>query len=138
MHRKHNRTRKLTLRPIAEASGRLVPAVVEIVIPSLRLGISERVTHAAVSLDEGCVALEHQRPGRQVGIVPATVADGTRIVHHGYAEARLDRLRTGRVDVIHGKTVERIALVIVASDRHGYEQQVRLRQVAECHVIVLR
>ena len=75
MHRKHNQSRKLKLPPITKTSGRLVFAVVEVVIPSLRLGISERVTHAAVSLDEGCVALEHQRPGRQVSIVPAPVLD---------------------------------------------------------------
>ena len=107
-------------------------------IPSLRLGISEGVTHAAVSLDEGCVALKHQRPGRKVGIVPATVADGARIFHHGHAEARLDRLCTGGVNVIHGEAVERVAFITPASDRQGYEQQVRLRQIAECQVILLR
>ena len=89
-------------------------------IPSLCLRVSEGITHAAVSLYEGCVALEYQRPGRQVRIVPAPVADGTRIVHHGHAEARLDRLRAGGIDVIHGKTIDWVALTtIVASPCTG-------------------
>lgn len=127
MNNGHTHHAQKPLSPIAETPARLIAIVIKIMIPSLRRSITERVAHTAVALDERGISAEHQCPGGHVGIVPASVSDGARIVHHGNAEARFNPLGAGGVDVIHGKAIEWIPFVVYAPNRQGDEQQVRSR-----------
>jgi len=110
-------THTYSLSPVAKASIRLFLPGIEIVIPSLSLGIAKRVAHATVSLYEGCISAKYKCSSRHVRIVPASVSDEAHIFYHRNTETRFNLLLSRRIDKIYCKAIKWFPFIINASDR---------------------